>query len=38
MEPQPKTSYATYQALYHEEKNAEDGLAYYYVSFQQAVD
>jgi hypothetical protein len=38
MEPQSKTSYKTFQALYHEERNADDGLPYYYVSFQQSID
>ena len=38
MNPQPKTAFRTLQALYHEEHNAEDGNAYYYVSFQMAID
>ncbi len=33
-----KTYYRTYQALHHEERAADDGLSYYYVSFMMAID
>jgi hypothetical protein len=38
MTPQQKTFYKTIQALYHEERSAEDGLPYYYVSFVMGID
>lgn len=36
--PQQKTFYKTFQSLYHEERSAEDGQTYYYVSFMMAID
>lgn len=38
MNPLAKTSFATYQGLYHEEQNAIDGKAYYYMVYQMAID
>lgn len=38
MEPRKPTVYQTYQGLHFEEKNSEDGQAYYYLTFQMAID
>lgn len=38
MEPKQKTTFRTFQSMYHEERSADDGLSYYYIAFTMNID